>query len=90
MKIKQAMKNQKQRETNLSELKRIEEQKQLDKETQLLAKEVEILLTSRSYALQTFLQPVMELGVIKSLEARVRLIKVNKPNTDETPIETAK
>ena len=46
---------------------------------------VESLLKEGSYALQTYIQPIMELGVIKALEGRVRLIKVKNEVKNETP-----
>lgn len=66
---------------SLDELKRSKEQEALDEETRLMAIKMEGLLKENSYALQTYIQPVMELGVIKSLEGRVRLIKMK----NETP-----
>ena len=63
---------------NLDELKKSKEQETLDEETRLMAIKLESVLKESSYALQTYIQPVIELGVIKSLEGRVRLVKVKQ------------
>ena len=70
---------------SLDELKRTKEQESQDEETRLMAIKLESLLKECSYALQTYIQPVMELGVIKALEGRVRLIKVKSEVKNETP-----
>lgn len=63
---------------SLDEVKKNKENEAQEKEKQEVAKEIEKVLLEKSYALQTFIQPVTELGVIKAFEGRVRLIKVEK------------
>ena len=70
---------------SLDEIKKTKEQESLDEETRLMSIKVESLLKEGSYALQTYIQPIMELGVIKALEGRVRLIKVKNEVKNETP-----
>jgi len=54
------------------------EQEALAEETRLMAIKLESLLKESSYALQAYIQPVVELGVIKALESRVRLVKTKQ------------
>lgn len=63
---------------SLDEVKKNKENEAQEKEKQEIAKEIEKILLEKSYAFQTFIQPVVELGVIKALEGRVRLVKVEK------------
>ena len=75
---------------SLDEIKKTKEQESLDEETRLMSIKVESLLKEGSYALQTYIQPVMELGVIKALEGRVRLVRINKPNDNTRDIQSDK
>lgn len=75
---------------NLDEIKKTKEQEKLDAETKEVAAKVDTLLKEHSYSLQTYLQPVMELGVLRSFEGRVRLIKVKSEDKKELNEETSK
>lgn len=69
---------------SLDELKRTEEQKELDAETKLVAEKVEAILKESSFGLQTFIEPTTEAGVITGFRSRARLVKVVKNEGQKT------
>lgn len=56
-----------------------------EKLTAEVAGKIEELLKTNSMALQTYIQPAMELGVIKSFEGRVRLVPTSPQKDEEKP-----
>ena len=63
------------RQNNLEANKQNEE---IKKQEQEVAKKIEVILNESGFGLQPFIHPITEMGVIRALEGRVRLIKTPK------------
>ncbi len=63
---------------NLDAIKKSKEYEEIKKQEKEVARKIEDVLTSDGFALQPFIHTAIGNGVISALEARVRLVKVEK------------